>query len=110
MLEVLAVGLLTVPLRVATQSYLAMGKPRLLSNVIAIRLVVLFIATPAGFHYFGLPGAVWGVVLSQFAYLPTIIWYNVKQEIFDLRIEVYLLPLVAAGMVIGRIVSVIIGT
>jgi O-antigen/teichoic acid export membrane protein len=109
MLEILAVALLTVPLRVATQSYLALGRPQLLSNVIAIRLAVLFVATPIGFYYFGIPGAMWGIVSSQFAYLPAIIWYNVKHTIFDLRTELYLLPIVAGGMAIGRVVSTIIG-
>jgi O-antigen/teichoic acid export membrane protein len=109
MLEILAVALLTVPLRVATQSYLALGRPQLLSNVIAIRLAVLFVATPIGFYYFGIPGAMWGIVSSQFAYLPAIIWYNVKHTIFDLRTELYLLPIVAGGMGIGWLISIIIG-
>ena len=73
MLEILAVALLTVPFRLATQSFLALGRPQLFSTVIAIRLAVLFVATPIGFYYFGIPGALWGIVSSQFAYLPAII-------------------------------------
>ena len=109
MLEILAVALLTVPFRLATQSFLALGKPQLLSRIIAIRFVVLFVATPVGFYLFGIPGALWGIVLSQLAYLPAIILYNVRHNVFDLRIELYLLPVVAVGMIVGRLISRIIG-
>ncbi|MGO9823811.1 MAG: oligosaccharide flippase family protein [Steroidobacteraceae bacterium] len=109
MLEILAVALLTVPFRLATQSFLAFGLPHLLSTVIAIRLVTLFVATPIGFYFLGILGALWGIVLSHFSYLPTIILYNVRHKIFDLRTEVYLLPIVPVGMAVGRLVAVMIG-
>lgn len=109
MLEVLAVNLLTVPFRLATQSFVALGVPHLLSAVISIRLVALFVATPIGFYSFGIRGALWGIVLSHFAYLPAIILYNVRHRIFDMRTELYLLPLVAGGMVVGRLVAAMIG-
>jgi len=109
MLEVLAVALLTIPFRLATQSFLALGMPHLLSAVIAIRLVTLFVATPIGFYSFGILGALWGIVLSHFSYLPTIILYNIRHEIFDLRTELYLLPIVPVGMVVGRLVAAMIG-
>jgi O-antigen/teichoic acid export membrane protein len=109
MLEVLAVALLTIPFRLATQSFLALGLPHLLSTVIAIRLVTLLVATPIGFYSLGILGALWGIVLSQFSYLPTIILYNVRHKIFDLRTEVYLLPIVPVGMLVGRLVAAMIG-
>jgi len=107
MLEILAVALLTVPFRLATQSFLALGVPHLLSAVISIRLVVLFVATPVGFHFFGVPGALWGIVLSQFAYLPMIILFNIRHRIFDVRTELYLLPFVGVGMALGWLIAII---
>ena len=109
MLEVLAVALLTVPFRLATQSFLALGLPHLLSTVIAVRLVTLVVATLIGFYSLGILGALWGIVLSHFSYLPTIILYNVRHKIFDLRTEVYLLPIIPVGMVVGRLVAAMIG-
>jgi O-antigen/teichoic acid export membrane protein len=109
MLEILAVALMTVPFRVATQCFLALGMPRLLSNIIAIRLITLFLVTPVGFHTFGLPGALWGIVLSHFSCLPTIIFYKVKHGLFDLRKELFVLPLVLAGMVVAKVLMGAIG-
>jgi O-antigen/teichoic acid export membrane protein len=109
MLQILAVIMITVPFRLATQSFLALGLPHLLSAVISIRLVTLLVATPIGFYSFGIHGALWAIVLSHFAYLPTIILYNVRHRIFDLRTELYLLPTVAVGMIVGRLVAAILG-
>ena len=88
---------------------MALGMPRLLSNTIAFRLVTLFVFTPMGFHLYGVPGAVWGIVLSQFSYLPTIVFYSIKQNIFDARKEILLLPIVGIGMIVGRLVAIGIG-
>ena len=109
MLEILAVALLTVPFRLATQSFLALGVPHLLSAVISIRLVTLFVLAPVGFYSFGILGALWGIVLSHFAYLPMIILYNVRHKIFDMRTELYLLPLIGVGAVVGRLIAGMIG-
>jgi O-antigen/teichoic acid export membrane protein len=109
MLEVLAVALLTVPFRTVTQCFMALGLPHILSNIIAFRLATLFVATPMGFHFFGLPGALWGIVLSHFSYLPTLILYSAKNSLFDLRKELLLLPTVVMGMAVGMLFVVAIG-
>jgi hypothetical protein len=62
--------LLTVPFR-ATQCFLALGMPRPLSHIISIRLVSLFAITPIGFHLFGLPRALWSIVLGP---RPRVAW------------------------------------
>ncbi len=105
MLQILAAALLTAPFQIATQAYLALGMPQLHSRILAVRLATLFAAMPIGFHFFGLPGALWGVVLSQFASLPMFIFYNVRNGVFDLRSELLLLPTVLVGMGIGRLVA-----
>lgn len=109
MLEILAAALLIVPVHVATQCFMALGMPRLISHLGAIRLVTLFLITPIGFHFFGLPGALWGIVLSYFSYLPTTIFYKVKYGLFDLRKELFLLPVVLVGMVGGEVFKLVIG-
>lgn len=109
MLEILAVGLVAVPFRVATQCFLALGKPRLLSNIIAIRLVTLFVMIPAGFHALGLAGAVWGIVLSHLASLAMIVHYKIAHGLFDLRKELSLLPLIPAGMAAGVALNYAVG-
>src|SRR4029434_3703942 len=100
-LEVLAVALLTVPFQISIQSYMALGKPRLYSNILAIRLVALVLALPIGSYFFGLSGALWGLVFSQFLSVPITILYNIRYGLFDLRRELFSLPMVFVGMAAG---------
>lgn len=109
MMEILAAALLTIPFRLATQCFTALGMPRLLSNVIAIRLVTLFALTPIGLHFFGLQGALWGIVLSSFSTLPITIFYQIKYRLFDMRKELLLLPVVLAGVIVGKVLNLASG-
>jgi O-antigen/teichoic acid export membrane protein len=102
MLEILATALIAIPFRLASQCFQALGMPKLLSSIIAIRLVALYLITPIGYHYFGLHGALWSIVLSAFAGLPPTIFYAIKYRIFDLKTELILLPLVPVGMLFGK--------
>jgi len=103
MLEILAAALITVPFRIATQCFMVLGMPQLLSKIIAIRLFTLFLITPIAFHFFGLLGALWAIVLSHFSCLPPIIFYKVKYGLFNLRKELLLLPMVLLGMTVARV-------
>lgn len=109
MLEILAVMLLTVPFRVAMQCFMAMGMPRLFSNIIAIQSLTIFIFIPIGFHYFGIPGAIWGITLSHFSSLPIIIFYKTRHGLFNAKKEFLLLPVVLAGIIAGKGLNLIIG-
>jgi O-antigen/teichoic acid export membrane protein len=104
-LQLLAAVLITVPFRLATQSFLALGMPKLQLNVVVLRLVVLFSATPVGFYFFGLKGAVLGIVLSHFSALPMIALYNIHHKLFDLRNELYLLVFLPLGAGAGKIAA-----
>lgn len=101
MIAILAPILVTVPFRMVTQSFLALGKPELQSHILLIRLIFLAVLTPLGFYSSGLTGALCGVVLSHFAYVPLIIFYNLRHELFDLRREFFLLPLFPLGLALG---------
>jgi O-antigen/teichoic acid export membrane protein len=105
LLQLLAAVLITIPFRLATQSFLALGMPKLQSKVVILRVIVLFLATPAGFYFFGLKGAVWGIVLSHFCVIPMIALYNIRYGLFDLRNELYLLLFLPFGAGVGKITS-----
>ena len=109
MVELLAVGLLTIPYRVATQCFVALGKPRLLSNIIVMRLIALFAITPIGFHFFGSWGALCSIVLSSFLSLPLTILYAVEHRLFDLRKECSLLLVVLTGIIVGKLLNLALG-
>ena len=108
-LGILAFTLFTVPFRLSTQSFLALGVPKLQSNIVLLRLVFLIMLTPGGFYFYGLVGALWGIVLSHFSYLPLIVSYNSRHGLFDLRREVYLMAYMPAGLVAGWLLSLLIG-
>jgi O-antigen/teichoic acid export membrane protein len=101
-LQILAVALLTLPFRMATQCFLAFGLSRLYSHLHTIRLVSLFIALPLGFHFAGLAGAVWGVVFSYFSSLPLVMFYSARLGLFDPRKELIALSLLIIGLISGE--------
>jgi O-antigen/teichoic acid export membrane protein len=107
-LQVLALALLTVPFRMATECFLAMGMPQLLSTSIAIRLVTLFVACPIAAHFFGFPGAVWAIVLSHFSWVPLQLIYKVLYKLFDLRKEIIALSFILVGALAGKVIVLIL--
>ena len=102
MLQTLAIALVTLPFRVATQCFVVLGEPAQMSAICAIRLVALCAAVPLGWHFFGLPGALWAIVLSYFSTLPTTLAFVVRHGLFDLRQEVALIPALLAGLGAGQ--------
>jgi O-antigen/teichoic acid export membrane protein len=104
----LAAVLLTVPFRLATQTFLALGQPKLQSNIVLGRLVLLFALTPLFFRLFGFPGAVAAIVLSHFSSLPLIIFYNIRNHVFDLRKELLHLVSVPVGLGAGKLLTLAI--
>lgn len=109
MLQVLAFGLLAIPFTLAQYSLLALGLPRVFTNVIATRALLTIILIPIGFKLFGMPGALGGIVLSQLSSAPVTIYYQIKFNLFDMSKELLLLPLFVAGIVLGKCVALAIG-
>jgi O-antigen/teichoic acid export membrane protein len=105
MLEVLALALVTIPFRVATQCFFVLGEPKVMAQIGVIRLAALGLLTPAGFHFFGLAGALWAIVLSYFAWLPTTIAFVIRHGLFDARRELPLPAAVLLGMTLGTILN-----
>jgi O-antigen/teichoic acid export membrane protein len=109
MLQILSAGLLTVPYYVTAICFLALGFSRLFSHLIAIRTMTLFLLVPLGYHFFGLQGALVGIVISYFSSLPTIVFFMTKHQIFNWRKE--LLPLLAglAGILLAEGFNLAVG-
>jgi O-antigen/teichoic acid export membrane protein len=107
-LEILAVALLSLPFRVATQCFLALGLARLYFHLHSIRIMALFIALPVGFHFWGLQGATVGVVLSYFSSLPLTLYYTNFYGLFDLRKELLALAVLIVGVISGEVLNTVI--
>jgi O-antigen/teichoic acid export membrane protein len=108
MLEVLAVALLVTPFNLAIICLLALGLPRLFTQIIAIRAVSMFLLLPLGFHFFGLPGALWAFVASYYSYLPPTIYYKIRYGLFDVSKELRLSFALLAGMLLGHALNVVV--
>ncbi len=109
MLSILAIAIANIPARLAEQSFLAMGIPRLLSNIMMVRLVSIYSFVPVGFYTWGLEGAIWGIALSHFSRWPLIIYYGKKMNLLDLRKELMVLPLIPAGALAGYVFQLMVG-
>jgi O-antigen/teichoic acid export membrane protein len=109
MLQILGVGLLAVPFGLAQSTLLARGMPRMFTNVIAIRVAVTVVVIPLGFHWFGLSGALWGIVSGQLSMAPLMIYYQIKHGLFDSYRELLPLPMLLAGMIVGQGFNLAIG-
>jgi O-antigen/teichoic acid export membrane protein len=110
MLDTLAAILLTLPIRVVQQCFQALGMPQLLSNITAVRLAALYLMTPIGFHFFGIHGAIWGIVLSNFACVPPTVLYAVRHGLFDVRKELYLLWTLPVGIFLGKLFNLAVAS
>lgn len=105
MLQLLAIALISVPPRAAVYYLLAHGQAAAFSVILGVRLVTSFVALPVGFYLFGLPGALGGLVLSQFVPIPVIFYFSARAGLFDVRRELATLPMIGLGMTAGILVN-----
>jgi O-antigen/teichoic acid export membrane protein len=101
MLEVLALGLLKIPFNLPQWCLLARGLAKEFTGLVAFQSICTIVLIPLGFHWFGLPGALWGLVASQLLYVPAIIYYQIKYDLLDPSKELILLPAFFAGMIVA---------
>lgn len=109
MLEILAAALLTLPFQMAVQCFLALGKPKIYSNILAVRLATLVAAMPLGFHLAGLEGALWGLVICQFTTAAATVAYSVKIGFFHWQRELPPLLVFFLGIATGKILNLAVG-
>ena len=95
MLEVLAFG---VAVTVATNIgpiYLGLGKPKMLLLVTVFKAIFLLSSMLAGYHYFGAPGLVVGVALSQFLNYLFLIGIYVHFKLWIWKLDAFFLAIIA---------------
>ena len=104
MLSLLATTLLSTRLDVFDQCLLAIGRPKLLSVLNAVRLVALYLLVPAGYWYFGVRGAVGAVAACALVNSVAVLTFQSRMKLFDLKRELLALPLYGLGLVAGWLV------
>jgi O-antigen/teichoic acid export membrane protein len=100
-LAVLSLALPSLRFGMAYQLYLALGLPRLMTLVGAVRLAALATLLPTGFWLAGFTGAVWAVALHNFLTAPFVLYFNWRLGIADFRRELRALPCFPLGLAFG---------
>jgi len=101
MLQWLGLGLLAMRHQVVEQLMFARGQPAWVSANNSLRALGLVVFIPAGFALGGEPGAIIGVVLSQFASWPLSLRFKQQQGLLSWATEKWWLPALALGMALG---------
>jgi O-antigen/teichoic acid export membrane protein len=108
MLQILAVGLIAAPFQIASQTFMALGKPKLNTLILVLRLVTVIVAMPVGFRLFGLPGALIGFILSILICLPLFAILGAREGTFDTRRELLVVPAIFVGIGTGTLFNMLI--
>ncbi len=103
-LQILAVSVFELRYRLSGECFMAMGKPRLVTNLIILDLIVLYILGYLAFNYYGFKGAVWAVTLSAISTIPLNLYYQHKFGVLDWKRELITLPLLPVGYGMGLLV------
>jgi O-antigen/teichoic acid export membrane protein len=102
-LQILAISLFEIRYRIAGECYMAIGKPKLNTNLILVNLIILYISTPIAFSYFGLKGIVWVVALAPISVIPLHFFYLSMHKILDIKNELLVLPCLGLGVITGYV-------
>jgi len=97
------VSLLLIPYRYVLfdQLQVATGKTKQLFKRGLLQVALMVTALPVGYHLGGMMGAVWGVLISNFAIMPLIWYLEAREGLFDWRGELKVLPAFAGCATLG---------
>lgn len=101
-LEVLALTLVVIRYDVAEKCFMAAGKPRYLTILNFMRLVLLCILMPLGFILGNLEGALWSLVLAAGMGALVVLMMTAREGLLDMRRELTVLPLFVVGAALGK--------
>lgn len=104
-MQVLAMGLIATRYQLADRCYMAMGKPNLLMPINLIRMLSLYTLVPLGFWLYSFEGAIWAIALNEFFCLPLILYLKIRENIFDWKKELRVLPMFLIGMAVGYLMT-----
>ncbi len=109
MLEILSLSLFAIRYSVAGQFYLVLGRPKIMAFLMGLRLAVMAATIPLGFHYLGLPGAIWGIALAGIpGVLTTLFVFKRKIGLLDIGKEIRALLFLPAGLAAGKLAALLI--
>ncbi len=108
MFQILSISLFGARFGIAGQCFIALGKPALMVPNMLARIAALYALAPLAFSIFDLDGTLWVVAASSIIALPTVFYFKHRYGLLDMRYELTVLPLTAAGYMVGIVFSSII--
>lgn len=103
-LQILAISIFELRYKLSGECFMAMGKPRLVTNLIILDLVLLYSLGYFAFKYNGYEGAIWALVFSTILTIPLNIYYQHRYKVFDWKRELISLPLLPVGYGLGCLI------
>lgn len=102
MLQTLSITLISVGYMLASQCFLATGKPKLEMVQIAVQLLSLFLLLPISFYFYDMRGAVWAIALTSLIRLICSLVLMKKYLFIRIKSEFCGLPFIAIGWLVGE--------
>ncbi len=101
MLQVLSLSLIFARYHIFPAVYLAMGQPKLVATINAIKLLAFMLLFLTLYSVFGVNGAIWAVALHAAASTVAILWINRRFALNNFSLEFAVLPAWVVGWSIG---------
>ena len=107
MLQVLSVGLFMTRFNLDKDFFTAIGKPKLMIPINLVNIFTIYMVMPAMFDLFGLEGAIWAIGAGGMLAIPLIIYFKLKNNLFDFYLEIVYMPLILFGYLLGLLVKML---
>jgi O-antigen/teichoic acid export membrane protein len=102
MLQLLSFGLLFGRYGLSQTAYMALGKPSHLAAINSVRLVSLFVLTPALYYMLGTEGAILGIAFHRLPTLLWVFWFNRRYRLNHFGLELAVLGMWPLGWLVGH--------
>jgi O-antigen/teichoic acid export membrane protein len=105
-LKILGFSLIGIRYDLAGCCYMALGRSRLNTAFITMRLLGLYIVVPIVFMFLGFRGALWALSLNFISGTPFLYYTNSKLGILDWKREISAIPALPLGLFMGWIIAI----
>jgi len=99
--QILSISLIGLRNELTQQMFNAIGKPKLMTMIMVVNLVMLAISIPLINYYFGIYAALWAIAVSPFFVTPLMIKYKVDLGFFSFYKELIGLIFLPVGYLLG---------
>lgn len=102
-LQILALSIFELRYKLTGECFMAMGKPKLITHLILLDVIMLYTGGYFAFQYYGFQGAIWALVISTLCTIPLNLYYQYRHNVLDWKKELMSLPLLPVGYGLGLI-------